>query len=290
MNRAGGDLAKRPLDADDGVKQWELRPGGMLVQKRDPHADATHAGPLINLRVSYGRMYHHVSITANSTFGDLKKLLVQDTRLEPRQQRLQYKGKERNDNDILREVGLKDKSKVVLVEDIASSEKRLIELRKEEAASKACKAVAEVQQLVDKLSGQVATVEAAVNQGKKLNESEFTGLTDLLMCQLLKLDASKVEGETNVKKRILTRRIQKYVETIDVLLLRNNSIKTQNGAPRARSSTTARDHFDANVQKNDVPSNVSKAIVSTTWENFGANYSTKVAPQVSSEPLLIEWD
>ncbi|MCO5606270.1 hypothetical protein L7F22_060457 [Adiantum nelumboides] len=287
MNRAS-DLAKRPLDADDCSKQWELRPGGMLVQKRDPHADAAHAGPIINLRVSYGRMYHHVSITANSTFGDLKKLLVQDTGLQPLQQRLQFKGKERNDNDTLREVGLKDKSKVVLVEDIVNSEKRLIELRKAEAASKASKAVSEVQQLVDKLSGQVANIEAAVNQGKKLNESEFTGLVDLLMCQLLKLDASKVDGDTNVKKRILTRRIQKYVETMDMLLTRNNSMKGQSGAPRPRN-TTPKVHFDANVQKNDVPSDMSKALVSTSWESFGTNYSTKVAPQVS-EPLLIQWD
>lgn len=50
---------------------------------------------------------------------------------------------------------MKDKSKVVLVEDTTNWEKRLVELRKSDAAAKACKAVAEVQQLVDQISGQV---------------------------------------------------------------------------------------------------------------------------------------
>lgn len=298
-------FAKKSLpDNAETPKEWELRPGGMLVQKRDPHADATHAGPVINLKVSYGRAYHHVSITANSTFGDLKKLLIQDTGLQPKQQRLSYKGKEKNDLDCLREAGLKDKSKVVLVEDVASSEKRLLELRKTEAATKACKAVADVQQLVDKLSGQVATFESAVTQGKKLNESDLTGLIDLLMCQLLKLDESKVDGDVNVKKRILVRRVQKYVETLDALILKNNHLKTQPDVPKARSYT-ANAHTDAAkifintpkvqpavpnmMNKTAVPNTTNKTVVTTAWENFGVNYNTKLPPPVS-EPLLIQWD
>ena len=87
--------------------------------------------------------------------GELKKALVQDTGLQPKQQRLLYHGKEKKDATYLSEVGVKNKSKIVLVEDAASWEKRLLELRKNEAKAKACKAVAEAQQVVDKLSGQV---------------------------------------------------------------------------------------------------------------------------------------
>lgn len=289
-------FAKKSLpDKADTPKEWELRPGGMLVQKRDPNVDAAHAGPLINLRVLYGRVYHHASITANSTFGDLKKLLIQDTGLQPKQQRLSYKGKERNDADCLREAGLKDKSKVVLVEDVASSEKRLIELRKTEAATKACKTVADVQQRVDKLSGQVASCESAVNQGKKMNESDLTGVIDVLMCQLLKLEESKVDGEMNVKKRILVRRVQKYVETMDVLILKNNRLKLQPDVPKVWNHT-ANAHTEmakgfinvANVPSAP-PKSTNNTVVTTAWENFGSNCNTKL-PTTLAEPLLIQWD
>jgi hypothetical protein len=47
------------------------------------------------------------------------------------------------------------------------------------------------------------SAEAAIGSGKKVSESEITGLCDLLMCQLVKLDESKVEGEVKVQKKIL---------------------------------------------------------------------------------------
>jgi hypothetical protein len=87
--------------------------------------------------------------------GELKKALVADTGLQPEQQRVLYKGKERKDRDALSEAGVKDKSKLVLVEDKVGWEKKLLELRKEEAMVKARKSVAQVQALVDKVSGQV---------------------------------------------------------------------------------------------------------------------------------------
>ena len=88
--------------------------------------------------------------------GDLKKALVADTGLQPEQQRLLYKGKEKKDRDSLSEAGLKDKSKVVLVEDKVGWEKKLLELRKTEAIANANKSVSQVQLLVDKVSGQVS--------------------------------------------------------------------------------------------------------------------------------------
>jgi len=48
--------------------EWEMRPGGMLVQKRDPDA-AIATGPLIKIKVSHGLFGHDVSVSAHATFG-----------------------------------------------------------------------------------------------------------------------------------------------------------------------------------------------------------------------------
>ncbi|MCO5563878.1 hypothetical protein L7F22_030125 [Adiantum nelumboides] len=225
-------------DQEGASAEWELRPCGMLVQKRDPEAEAAHAGPVIRIKVCFRRSSHRISVNAHSTFGDLKKLLVELTGLQTKQQRLTYKGKPKSDNDYLSEAGIKDKSKLVLVEDTKGWEKTLIELRKSDADAKAYKAVAEVQQLVDQISGQIATLEAAVSNGRKLADNELVGPSDLLMCQLIKLDDSKADGNTKVQKRILIRRVQKYVETLDALKVRNDILRSQNGSMKKLDSFT----------------------------------------------------
>ena len=50
---------------------------------------------------------------------------------------------------------------------------------------------------------QIANIEGSVLGGKHIMDSELTGVVDLLMHQLVILDASKVEGESNVQKTIL---------------------------------------------------------------------------------------
>lgn len=47
---------------------WELRPGGMLVQKRDDGGGAS--GPMIKIKVSHGSYQHDISVPAQATFGD----------------------------------------------------------------------------------------------------------------------------------------------------------------------------------------------------------------------------
>lgn len=47
---------------------WELRPGGMLVQKRDI-GDAS-SGPMIKIKVSHDSYYHDVIVHSRSTFGN----------------------------------------------------------------------------------------------------------------------------------------------------------------------------------------------------------------------------
>lgn len=58
---------------------------------------------------------------------------------------------------------------------------------------------------------QIATIEAAVLGGQMLSDSDFIGPTDLLMCQLIKLDASEVDGDAKVQKRILVRNTPLYL-------------------------------------------------------------------------------
>ncbi|KAJ1286712.1 hypothetical protein BS78_03G372900 [Paspalum vaginatum] len=105
--------------------EWEVRPGGMLVQKRrSPEEDAA-AVEYILVRVSTGWQWHDVSIDATATFGDLKVMLSLATGLWPREQRLLYRGKERDDCEHLHMVGVQDKDKVLLLEDPAVKERKL---------------------------------------------------------------------------------------------------------------------------------------------------------------------
>jgi len=57
--------------------------------------------------------------------GELKVMLSMITGLEPREQRLLFRGKERDDTDHLHMVGVRDKDKVLLLEDPALKDMKL---------------------------------------------------------------------------------------------------------------------------------------------------------------------
>jgi len=67
--------------------------------------------------------------------GELKLMLSMVTGLEPREQRLLFRGKEREDSDHLHMVGVRDKDKVLLLEDPALKDMKLQAL-----AAKSCRA------------------------------------------------------------------------------------------------------------------------------------------------------
>lgn len=48
----------------DAEGEWEVRPGGMLVQRTDGDT-----GPAVRLRVSHGASFRDVAVPAHSTFG-----------------------------------------------------------------------------------------------------------------------------------------------------------------------------------------------------------------------------
>ena len=106
--------------------EWEVRPGGMLVQKRRSPDDDLVETVLVRVSTADGEYWQHdVSIDATVTFGDLKVILSLATGLWPREQRLLYRGRERDDGDHLHMVGVQDGDKVVLLEDPAFTERKL---------------------------------------------------------------------------------------------------------------------------------------------------------------------
>jgi len=60
-------MSGRSSGGRDAEGEWEVRPGGMLVQRRDGEA----AGPAVRIRVSYGGTYRDVVVPAQATFGTL---------------------------------------------------------------------------------------------------------------------------------------------------------------------------------------------------------------------------
>lgn len=75
MNNASSAAANG--GAESGPGEWELRPGGMLVQKRNPDSDRNSApAPTIRVRVKYGSVYHEINISGHSSFGKFHQTLV----------------------------------------------------------------------------------------------------------------------------------------------------------------------------------------------------------------------
>ena len=87
--------------------------------------------------------------------GELKGILAPLTGLRPREQRLLFRGKEREDSDFLHIAGVDGKSRIIVVEDPASKERKYEEMRRNEGITKACIEVGIIREDVDKLAEQV---------------------------------------------------------------------------------------------------------------------------------------
>ncbi|XP_062153583.1 BAG family molecular chaperone regulator 1 [Alnus glutinosa] len=212
-----------------GTAEWELRPGGMLVQKREAGSDRSSApAPTIRVRVKYGSIYHEINISSQATFGELKKLLSGPTGLHHEDQKLIYKDKERDSKAFLDTAGVKDRSKIVLVEDPISQERRYVEMRRNAKMEKASKFISEISLEVDRLAGQVSALESVINKGGKVAETNVLTLIELLMSQLLKLDGIMADGDVKLQRKMQVRRVQKCVETLDMLKIKN-SMPNSNG-------------------------------------------------------------
>lgn len=58
-----------PTNADSRPMDWEMRPGGMLVQKRTDSDKTSVPAPTIRVRVKYGSVYHEIPISSQASFG-----------------------------------------------------------------------------------------------------------------------------------------------------------------------------------------------------------------------------
>lgn len=65
-NSGGGTVKGR--GGGGGEIKWELRPGGMLVQKRE--SGGSEGEGLITVRASTVSQWHDITIQATSTFGN----------------------------------------------------------------------------------------------------------------------------------------------------------------------------------------------------------------------------
>ncbi|XP_027351631.1 BAG family molecular chaperone regulator 4-like isoform X2 [Abrus precatorius] len=246
--------------------EWEMRPGGMFVQRRQVGLDE---GPIINITVSHSSSQHPLPLylPSHSTFWDVKKLLAHKTGLKPEEQRLFFEGKEKENEEHLHVEGVKDKSKLLLLEDAASKERKLEEIRKHDEMLKASEAVAGVRAEVDKLSERVSALEVAVDGGTRVSDKEFVMSTELLMRQLLKLDGIEAEGEAKLQRKHEVRRVQNFVDTLDSLKARNSNPFSNIG--KAVSVTTQWETFHSGMGSLNAPTKTSSSTnVTQHWEQF----------------------
>ncbi|XP_039011450.1 BAG family molecular chaperone regulator 1-like isoform X2 [Hibiscus syriacus] len=237
---------------EPAAREWELRPGGMLVQKRTPDSDRISIPPpTIRVRVKYGSIYHEIHINSQATFGELKKMLTGPTGLHHQDQKLLYKDKERDSKAFLDMAGVKDKSKIVLIEDPISQEKRLLEMRKNAKMEKASKSISEISLEVDRLAGRVSAFESIISKGGRVGEKDVVNLIELLMNQLLKLDGIMADGDVKLQRKMQVKRVQKYVETLDTLKIKN-SMPSNNGQQCKHSGSEG-------------------VVVTTNWETFDSS-------------------
>ncbi|CAJ2666611.1 BAG family molecular chaperone regulator 3-like [Trifolium pratense] len=228
--------------AEPGSNEWEMRPGGMLVQTRTTASDRNPVlVPTIRVRVKFRSIYHELNISSIASFGDLKKMLTGPTGLHHQDQKLFYKDKERDSKAFLDIVGVKDKSKLVLMEDPISQEKRALEIRKNAKMEKAAKSISQISLEVDRLAGRVSAFESIISKGGKVVESDVLGLIELLMNQLLKLDGIIADGDVKLQRKMQVRRVQKYVETLDMLKVKNsitngNDVQAPKQSPQKHSN------------------------------------------------------
>lgn len=88
--------------------------------------------------------------------GELKKLVTAESGLQPGEQRLIYRGKERDNGEYLDICGVKEQSKIVLIQDPESIERRFMEMRRNAKIQTAHRLLDDVVVEVDKIAEQVS--------------------------------------------------------------------------------------------------------------------------------------
>ncbi|KZV55856.1 BAG family molecular chaperone regulator 3-like [Dorcoceras hygrometricum] len=244
---------------------WEVRPGGMFVQKRSK--DSRNHVPNIKVIVKYGSSHHEIILSSQASFGELKKMVGGATGLHPQDQRLIFKDKERDSRAFLDVAGVKDGSKILLIEDELSKERRLVESRINATMEKASNDIAAIRFEVDKLAKQVTSIELEINGGKRVEDIILLNMIESLMIQLIKLDAISADGDVKLQRRTQVKRVQKYIEILDVLKVRNPSIcKVQSQQQRKIYKGQLLPSFQEQRKQGNFTNNNNKGQLK--WETF----------------------
>ncbi|KVH90087.1 BAG domain-containing protein [Cynara cardunculus var. scolymus] len=245
-----------------GVSGWELRPGGMLVQKRNSDLNQSQTVvPTIKVKVKYGSTYHEVNIKSQATFAELKKILGGPTGLNPLDQKIVFKDKERDSKAYLDVAGVKDGSRMVVFDDILSREKRLLENLKSTKVDRAKKEI-------------VGILEIEVYGGKKVVEKVVLNLIELLMSQLIKLDGIVADGDVKWQRRMQVKRVQRYIEILDSLKIQNSKIVSSGDRANVQGSLQRRPNKISFEQRLITPMEKQRdsmkwpIVVTTEWEKF----------------------
>ncbi|RZB63794.1 BAG family molecular chaperone regulator 3 isoform A [Glycine soja] len=194
--------------AREEESEWEMRPGGMLVQKRTTNTDVVTRN--LRLRIAYGALRYEICVSSIATFGEVKKVLSGETGLEVDEQRLLYRGKERENGEYLDVCGVKDRSKVVLIQDPSSIERRFIQMRINAKIQTAHRAINNVAVQLDQLADQVSAIEKSISNGVKVPEVQITTLIEMLMRQAIKLESISAEGDASAQKNLQVFSIELY--------------------------------------------------------------------------------
>ncbi|WCJ28015.1 BAG family molecular chaperone regulator 4 [Euphorbia peplus] len=245
-------------------------------------------GSSINVNICCGSSVHEISVPADSSFGYMKQVIEQKTGMDPRRQRILFRGKEKEDSELLRETGVKDKSKIMVLESAVSKDKKPEEVNESQETPqgeatvsedvsnsenwgredmlKAFKAIGEVRDEIDKLAERVSVLEVAIKDGTKIADEEFAMSSELLMRQLLKLDSIEAGGEAKIQRKAEVRRVQNYQDLLD-------NLKTSNSKPPSNSSnsvpvTTEWESFDSGVGNLNPPPVSSSTRITQDWEKF----------------------
>ncbi|KAF9625644.1 hypothetical protein IFM89_025129 [Coptis chinensis] len=164
-------------------------------------------------------------------------------------------------------------------------------MRKTAKMEKAAKFVSEISLKVDKLAGQVSALESVITKGGKVNETDVWNLIELLMNQLVKLDAIMVDGDVKLQRRMQVKRVQKYVETLDLLKIRIPcQVAMEVLKPEANPE---RNSVGRNPNRNPKPTTTKKTtvcrdkqstaggvVVTTKWETF--DHAPPLIPYLST--------
>ncbi|KAL3645383.1 hypothetical protein CASFOL_010563 [Castilleja foliolosa] len=206
---------------------WEVRPGGMLVQQRN--SDPNHV-PNIKIKVKYG---------SSLSSRELKKMVAGLIGLNTQDQKLIFKGKERDSKSFLDICGVKNGSKIVLIEDELSVERRFIESLKNAKMEMASKQITAIGIEVDNLANQV----------------------------LISLDGIAADEDIKLQRRMQVKRVQKYIETLDMLKIKNCGLGKVS-LHQQDQIFTPKTLENQQEQRKQGRVNSGPVVVTTKWETF----------------------